>query len=391
MFLSKRVKDLSPSSTLRVTSLANKLISEGQDVVSFAAGEPDFDTPDFIKEAAIEAIQKGFTKYTPSTGTNELKKAIQDKFKKDNGLDYSLDQIVVSSGAKHCIYNIIQAIIDDGDEVIIPLPYWVSYPEMVKAARGACRFVGTRKENNFKLTASELEDAVSGKTKLLILNSPSNPTGLIYSKDELKAIADVCLRRRIYVLSDEIYEKLVYDNLGHSSIAGFNKDIFGLTFTVNGVSKAYSMTGWRIGYCAGPLEAMSAIKNLQDHSTSNPCSIAQKATLKALTSPDDWTRSMNLEFQRRRDYLVDRIKNIPGIAYIRPQGAFYLFCDISSSGLKSQEFAMRFLDEEKVAVIPGDGFGCDDYIRLSFALNIDKIKKGVDRLEKWVKQLPKKS
>lgn len=391
MILSRRIKDLSPSSTLRITSLANKLVSEGQDVVSFAAGEPDFDTPDFIKEAAIEAIQKGFTKYTPSTGTNELKKAIQDKFKKDNGLDYSLEQIVVSSGAKHCIYNIIQALIDDGDEVIIPLPYWVSYPEMVKASGGLCRFVRTKEENNFKLTASELEKSATDKTKLLILNSPSNPTGAIYSGDELKAIAQACLRRRLYVLSDEIYEKLVYDNLRHSSIAGFNKDIYDRTFTVNGVSKAYSMTGWRIGYCAGPLEAMNAVKNLQDHSTSNPCSIAQKAALKALTSPDDWTRSMNLEFQRRRDYLVERINNIPGIAYIRPQGAFYLFCDISATGLKSQEFATRFLDEEKVAVIPGDAFGRDDYVRLSFALNIDKIKKGIDRLEKWVKQLPRKS
>ena len=390
MLLSKRIKDLSPSSTLLITSLAGKLISEGYDVVSFAAGEPDFDTPDFIKEAAIEAIQKGFTKYTPSTGTNELKKAVQEKFKRENGLEYSLEQIVVSCGAKHCIYNIILALIDDGDEVIIPVPYWVSYPEMVKTAGGACRFVPAKKENNFKLTAAELEESVTDKTKLLILNSPSNPTGAVYSSDELKAIADLCARRRIYVLSDEIYEKLVYDNLRACSIAAFNKDIYERTFTVNGVSKAYSMTGWRIGYCAGPLEAMNAIKNLQDHSTSNPCSIAQKAALKALTCRDDWTRSMCQEFQRRRDYLVERLKNIPGIAYIRPQGAFYLFCDISATGLKSQEFAARFLDEEKVAVIPGDGFGCDDYIRLGFAMNIDKIKKGIDRLERWVKQLPRK-
>ena len=391
MILSRRIKDLSPSSTLRITSLANKMISEGQDVVSFAAGEPDFDTPDFIKEAAIQAIQNGFTKYTPSSGTNELKKAIQEKFKRENDLEYSLEQIVVSSGAKHCIYNIVLALVDDADEVIIPVPYWVSYPEMVKASGGACRFVRTKEENNFKLTAAELENAASDRTKLLILNSPSNPTGVIYSRDELKDIARVCARRRIYVLSDEIYEKLIYDNAGHSSIAGLNKDIYELTFTVNGVSKAYSMTGWRIGYCAGPLEAMNAIKNLQDHSTSNPCSIAQKAALKALTCRDDWTRSMCLEFQKRRDYLVERIKNIPGITYIRAQGAFYLFCNISSTGLKSQEFAARFLDEEKVAVIPGDGFGCDDYIRLSFAMNTDNIKKGIDRLEKWVKQLPRKS
>lgn len=391
MLLAKRVKELKPSSTLAITALANKLSSEGIDVVSFAAGEPDFDTPDYIKEAGIEAIQRGFTKYTPSTGTPELKKAIQEKFKKENNLDYTSEQIVVSCGAKHCLFNIILAMVDAGDEVIIPVPYWVSYPEMVRVAGGEIKFIVTELQHNFKLTAKELKKSLSPKTKLLILNSPANPTGSVYSQEELEEIAQICCDNKIYVISDEIYEKLIYDNISHTSIASLNSEIFNLTFTVNGVSKSYCMTGWRIGYCAGPSsEIVNAIKNLQDHSTSNPCSISQKAALGALSVSGDWTKRMCQEFAKRRDYLLERMNKIPSLSYCHPQGAFYLFCNISQTGLTSQDFSMRLLNEEKVAVIPGDGFGCDEYIRLSFAVNIETIKKGIDRLERWLKQLPKR-
>lgn len=387
MPLSKRIRDLSPSSTLQITSCAKKLASEGIDVVSLGAGEPDFDTPDFIKEAAIEAIRKGFTKYTPSTGTLELRKAIQEKFKKDNTLNYSPEQIIVSSGAKHCLYNIILAIVDDADEVIIPVPYWVSYPEMVKAAGGVSRFIPAKAENNFKITPEELTGAISRKTTALILNSPGNPTGVVYTQAELRKIADICVKNKIYVISDEIYEKLIYDNKSNYSIASFNDAVYRLTFTVNGVSKAYAMTGWRIGYCAGPQEIINAIKNLQDHSTSNPCSISQAAALKALTTSDDWTKKMRGEFQARRDYLMKRIDAMGFLSYIKPEGAFYLFCNISKTGLSSQEFSMRLLKEENVALIPGEGFGAGEYIRLSFAANIETIKKGIDRLECWLKKL----
>lgn len=359
-------------------------------MVSFGAGEPDFDTPDFIKEAAIDAIRKGFTKYTPSSGTPELKKAIQEKFKKDNNLNYSTGQIVVSSGAKHCLFNIILSVLDDGDEAIIPVPYWVSYPEMVKAAGGVSRFAVTQAGNNFKLTPDELKKAVTKRSRLLILNSPANPTGCVYAKEELGTLAEICVKNKIYIISDEIYEKLIYDGQRHISIAGSSDEAEQLTFTVNGVSKSYAMTGWRIGYFAGPLEIVNAIKNLQDHSTSNPCSISQKAALAALSASSDSVQKMREEFEKRRDYSIRRMNGIPSLSYIRPQGAMYLFCNISKTGLSSGDFAMRLLKDEKVAVIPGDSFGCNDYIRLSFAADIKTIEKGIDRLEKWLKQLPKK-
>ncbi|MBN1913836.1 MAG: pyridoxal phosphate-dependent aminotransferase [Candidatus Omnitrophica bacterium] len=385
--LADRLKKINPSSTLAITAKARKLKAEGHDVVSFAAGEPDFDTPDFIKNAAIEAIQAGFTKYTPSTGIPELKKAICEKLKKDNGLDYAPHQVVVSCGAKHSIFNALLVLVDRQEEVLIPSPYWVSYPEMVNLCQGIPRFIKTSPKNDFKVTVEDLEMQAGSKTKLLILNSPSNPTGCVYTLDELKAIARFCVEKKIFVLSDEIYEKIIFDGLKHFSIAGLGKDIYDLTVTVNGLSKSYSMTGWRIGYLAGPSDIAAAVSKLQDHSTSNPVSISQKAALAALSSSDDSTKKMLIEFQKRRDYIVSRFKEIEKIGFILPRGAFYIFCDISKTKLDSLAFASRLLDEELVAVIPGESFGRDDFIRISFAASLEQIQKGMDRIARWVKKI----
>jgi len=382
--LAERLKKIKPSATLTITSKAKKLKSEGHDVINFAAGEPDFDTPDFIKEAACEAIKSGFTKYTPTTGIPELKKLICEKFKKDNSLDYTPEQIVVSCGAKHSIFNTLFALVNPGEEVIIPCPYWVSYPEMVNLCEGTPRFVRTLLENNFKLTIRDLERQINAKTKVLILNSPCNPTGCVYNLDELKEIAKICVKKKIFVLSDEIYEKLIYDNLKHISIASLNKDIYDLTITVNGLSKSYSMTGWRIGYLGGPQDIVEAISKLQDHSTSNPASISQKAAFRALSVPNDFPRKICQEFWKRRDYLVCRLLELKKISYVTPQGAFYIFCDISKTGLDSLTLANRLLEEAKVALIPGEGFGRDDYIRISFATSMEQLEKGMDRIEEWL-------
>ena len=387
MELSKRALSISPSTTLGISAKAKKLKSEGKDIVNFAAGEPDFDTPDFIKEKAIEAINSGFTKYTPTTGIPELKTCIQEKFKKDNQLDYLPSQIIVSCGAKHSIFNTLLVLINPKDEVIIPSPYWVSYPEMVYICEGKVRFLETEPKNNFKLTPKELKRNIGKKTKLLILNNPSNPCGSVYLKEELEEISKVCVSKKIYVISDEVYEKLIYDGLSHVSIASLNKEIFKLTVTVNGMSKAYSMTGWRIGYLGAPLEVAEAISKIQDHSTSNPTSIAQKAAVAALSTANNFSRDMQKEFQERRDYLMSRLDRIKRLSYVRPRGAFYVFCDISSTGLDSSEFADRLLDEKEIAVIPGGGFGRNDYIRISFATSLSQIEKGMDRLEEWVRQL----
>ncbi|MBP7217171.1 MAG: pyridoxal phosphate-dependent aminotransferase [Candidatus Omnitrophica bacterium] len=308
--LADRLKLINPSSTLAITSKAKKLKSEGKDVVSFAAGEPDFDTPDFIKQAAIEAINAGFTKYTPTTGTPELKKLICEKFKKDNALEYAPSQIVVSCGAKHSIFNILLALVNQGDEVLIPSPYWVSYPEMVNVCLGVPRFINTSADNNFKITAQALTQAITPRTKVLILNSPSNPTGCVYSHEELQAIADICVKHAILVISDEIYEKIIFDGLKHVSIASLNKKIYDLTVTVNGLSKSFSMTGWRIGYLGGPQDIVNAISNLQDHSTSNPTSISQQAGVAALSASDEFALKIKATFQERRDVLIKRLKQI---------------------------------------------------------------------------------
>ncbi|MFH1247767.1 MAG: pyridoxal phosphate-dependent aminotransferase [Candidatus Omnitrophota bacterium] len=382
--LAQRLNKINASSTLAITSKAKKLKSEGKAVINFAAGEPDFDTPQEIKAFAIEAINSGFTKYTPSTGTLELKEAISGKFKKDNNLDYGPSQIVVSCGAKHSIFNTLFVTVNPGDEVLIPSPFWVSYPEIVNLCQGIPKFIKTSLENSFKAHIQDLEKHLSAKTKVLILNSPCNPTGAVYTKNELKDIADLCVKKNILVISDEIYEKITYDNLTHYSIASFNKDIYNLTVTINGLSKSHSMTGWRIGYLGGPADIVEAISRLQDHTTSNPASISQKAALKALSLPQESTKNMAVEFEKRRNYILKRLANNKIISFCRPQGAFYIFCDISKSKMDSGTFSSRLLDETLVAVIPGESFGRDDYIRMSFATSSKDIEEGINRIENWL-------
>ena len=385
--LAERIKKINPSSTLAITTKAKRLKSEGKDVINFAAGEPDFDTPDFIKEAATLAIKEGFTKYTPTTGTAELKKLISGKFKKDNALDYAPSQIVVSCGAKHSIFNALFVLVEKGDEVLLPHPYLVSYPEMVNLCQATPRFIKTLPENNFKITPEDLEKYLNTKTKIIILNSRANPTGCVYDPDELKKIAKICVAKKIFVISDEIYEKLIYDNLKHVSIASLGKEIYELTISINGLSKSHSMTGWRIGYLAGPQDIVDAISKLQDHTTSNPSSISQKAAQAALNAPDDFSKNMCREFQMRRDYLVERLSKIKKISFVKPQGAFYIFCNITKTKLDSLTFANRLLEEVQVAIIPGEGFGRDDYVRISFATSLGQIEKGMDRIEEWLNKL----
>ncbi|MCB9772548.1 MAG: pyridoxal phosphate-dependent aminotransferase [Candidatus Omnitrophica bacterium] len=382
--INRRIKEVLGSTTLAITARAKELQSKGIDVVNFGAGEPDFDTPDTIKQAAIKAIEGGFTKYTPSTGTIDLRKAIAAKFKKDNNLEYTPNQIAVSCGAKHSIFNLIQVLIDEGDEVLIPTPYWVSYPEMVKIAGGTNVFIQTGWDTGFKLTPAILEKHITSKSKILFINSPSNPTGVVYSKDELQDIVRICVKHQIYMISDEIYEKLIYDTDQYTSVAALGKDAYDLTITVNGVSKAFSMTGWRIGYAAGPQEIMDYVKNFQDHSTSNPTSISQAAALAALQLPDDDIIVMRDEFKKRRELMMALVEDLPEIRYIRPDGAFYLFCDVSKIG-DSDVIAKKILDEVNVAVIPGSGFGAPNFIRFSFATSEERIKEGIKRIGQWIK------
>jgi len=387
MKLASRVESLTPSPTLAITSKAKQLEKSGIDVVSFGAGEPDFDTPQHIKDSAITAIHQGFTKYTPSTGTPQLRQAIAEKLKRDNRLTYEVSQIVVGSGAKHSLYNIFQVVCERGDQVLIPLPYWVSYPQMAAMAGAKAVFIKTKEKNQFKITPEQFKKAIKPKTKVLVLNSPSNPTGCVYSREELEQIAAIAVEHNITVISDEIYEKLIYGAAQHVSIASLNEKIYNLTFTVNGLSKAYSMTGWRIGYVAGPKQAMAKISDMQDHSTSCPNSIAQAAAVTALQGGDACVEEMKKEFSARRDYLVQRIKGIKKLSAVVPQGAFYVFCNIARTGLDSMEFSRRLLEEASVAVVPGIAFGDDRYIRFSFATSKEKIAKGLDRIQQWVGQL----
>jgi len=383
LHVNRRVKDMLGSTTLAITARAKELQAQGHDVVNFGAGEPDFDTPDFIKKAGIKAIESGKTKYTPSIGNQDLREAIAAKFQKDNGLVYKPSQIVVSCGAKHSLFNIIQVLVDDGDEVIFQSPYWVSYPEMVKAAGGRSVIIPTNAATAYKITPDLLKKYITPKTRLLIINSPSNPTGVMYHKEELAKIAEICVAHKIYVISDEIYEKLIYDNNAFTSIASLGKEIFDLTLTVNGVSKAYAMTGWRIGYAAGSLEIMEYIKKYQDHSTSNPASISQAAALEALKASAESIDQMCQIFKKRRDLMLQCLDRVSQLSYIRPEGAFYVFCDFSKVG-DATLIAKQMLDEVKVAGIPGDGFGAPNYIRFSFATSDARIEEGISRVAKWI-------
>ncbi len=395
MELSEKYKSVSPSSTLAIDSKYKEMKKSGLDVVGFGAGEPDFDTPRHIKDAAIKAINDGFTKYTPASGTLDLKKAICDKFKRENGLDYTVKNIVVSNGAKHALLNALGAILNPGDEVLFSSPYWVSYKEMVKISDGVPVIIDTREEDNFKFTAEELEAAITDKTKALILNTPSNPTGMVYSESELAAIAEVVKKHDLFVISDEIYEHLIYDMERPRSIATIDgmKD---RTIVVNGVSKTFAMTGWRIGYTAANEEITSLMANVQSHYTSNPNSIAQVAALAALTGPMDSVIEMKKAFNERRLYMVERMNKIPGVSCIKPEGAFYVMMNISAlKGKKidgktietSDDFAGAFLEKELVAVVPCSGFGNDNFVRWSYATSMDNIKKGLDRLEKFIGEL----
>ncbi len=368
--------------------------AKGIDVVGFGAGEPDFDTPDYIKEAAISAIHKGKTKYTPAAGTMELREAICEKFKRENGLDYAPNQIIVSNGAKHSLVNAFMAILNPGDEVIIPAPFWVSYPEMVKIADGVPVVIDTKEENDFKFTAAQFEEAINPKTRALILNSPSNPTGMVYTKEELSAIADVAVKHNIYVISDEIYEHLIYEG-ERVSIASFGEKIKDLTIIINGVSKTYAMTGWRIGYLAAHPEIAKAMANLQSHATSNPNSIAQAATVAALSGGMEEIEIMKAEFKKRRDYMVERINSIEGVSCRKPQGAFYVLMNISKLKGKtfggvtintSDDLANALLEKAKLALVPCSGFGADDFVRWSYATSMENIKAGLDRLEHFIKE-----
>ena len=396
MGIAKRAMAIKPSPTLATAAKAKAMKAQGIDVVDFGVGEPDFDTPENVKQAGIKAIQSGFTKYTPAGGTDELKEAVVEKLKKDNGLQYEKSQVLISCGAKHSLYNIAEALFNPGDEVIIPSPYWVSYPDQVLLNDAVPVIVETTEEEGFKLSAKKLEKAVTKKTKALVLNSPSNPTGLAYDKKTLEEIAAIAVRHKIYVISDEIYEKLIYDGFKHFSIASFGREVKDLTIVVNGVSKSHAMTGWRIGYAAGPKDVITAMANIQSQSTSNPASISQKAAVEALRGPQDFTRTMNIEFDKRRKYMVERLNRIKGMSCLMPVGAFYAFPKVSQLYGKSvdgrriansSELAAYLLEEAKVALVSGDAFGADAYIRLSYATSLENITKGLDRIEQPVARL----
>jgi aspartate aminotransferase len=387
MEISSRAAQLSPSLTLSIDAKAKAMKAEGIDVCGFGAGEPDFDTPDHIKAAAIAALEAGFTKYTPSSGIPELRQAIAEKLQADNGLEYRPSQIVVSNGAKHSCYNAILATCQPDDEVIIPSPYWVSYPDMVRLAGAEPVIVPTTERNSYKLLAKDFENAMTPRTKMLILNSPNNPSGAVYTREELQALVEVAAEEDIYILSDEIYEKLTYDDVKHVSIASLSKEAYDLTITVNGFSKAYAMTGWRLGYLAAPEAVAKAVDSIQSHSTSHPCSFAQRGGLAALKGDQQPLADMREEFDMRRNYMFDRITKIPNITAVKPQGAFYVLVNISQLGLSSQNFSDRLLSKANVAVIPGAAFGDDRTVRLSYATSIDVIKKGLDRFQDFCRTL----
>jgi len=396
MTISDRVRNINPSQTLAITAQALKMKREGRKVISFAAGEPDFDTPENIREEAISAIREGFTHYTTSSGIIELKEAIIEKLKKDNNVEYKTSEIIVSNGAKQCLFNAILTLCNPGDEVLLPIPCWVSYTEQIKFAQAIPVFIETKQEDTFKLSAAQVEEKISPRTRLLMLNSPNNPTGAVYEPEELKKIAQLLLKYDIYCLCDEIYEKLIYDNAEHLTIASLSKEIKEKIIIINGVSKSYAMTGWRIGYAAGPEEIISGMSKIQGHSTSNPNSIAQKASVEALRGRQDTIEAMRKSFDERRKYMVDRLNKIEGVSCIVPSGAFYAFPNVTKILEKGIEYNGKKIDnsfglsnfilqEAEVALIPGSAFEAEGYLRLSYATSLDDIKEGLDRIEKILK------
>lgn len=394
--LSKKAMAVKPSSTLAITAKAKEMKANGVDVVGFGAGEPDFNTPDNINEAAICAINDGFTKYTPASGIMELKQAVCEKFKNFNGISYKPDQIVISNGGKHCLTNIFEAILNPGDEVIIPAPYWLSYPEIVKLADGVPIFIRGEKKHGYKVSAEQVKAAITPNTKAFILNTPSNPTGMIYTREELEAIAEVIIEADIYVVADEMYENLLYDGAEHVSIASLGEEIYKRTITCSGVAKGYAMTGWRIGYIGASAELAKVMGSLQSHQTSNPNSIAQKAALEAISGPQDTVEAMRQEFDVRRKYMYDRFCNMPYVSTLEPEGAFYVFVDVSEACEKeykgekiktAAKLADILISDYSVAVVPCADFGFADHIRLSYATSIEQIEKGLDRIETLLKSL----
>ncbi|MBI5683413.1 MAG: pyridoxal phosphate-dependent aminotransferase [Deltaproteobacteria bacterium] len=396
MKLSQRALNIKESPTMAISAKAKAMKERGFDIIDFGVGEPGFDTPENIKEAGIKAIRDGFTKYTAVGGTNELKDAIIGKFRRDNDLEYTRDEVLVSCGGKHSIFNLCMAMFESGDEVLIPAPYWVSYPEMVSLAGAEPIIIPSREDNNFKITAGDINEYISPATKAVIINSPSNPTGVVYEPSELKLIADVCLKKGIFIISDEIYEKLIYDGHPFVSMASFSKAVKQQTIVLNGVSKTYSMTGWRIGYAAGPKELIKAMADIQSQSTSNPCSISQKSAVEALNGKQDSVEKMAAELDERRKVMVNGLNAIKGIKCIMPKGAFYVFPNIRRLLNKrfgdkviktSTDMADFLLEQAEVAVVPGDAFAGWNYMRLSYATNMENIKEGLKRIGEAVSKL----
>ena len=385
--LAARVGEVPPSITLAIAAKAKAMRAEGIDVCSLSTGEPDFDTPEHIKAAAKQALDAGKTKYGPVAGEPLLKAAIARKLQSDNNLHYQPENIIVTNGGKHSLYNLMMALIEPGDEVIIPAPYWVSYPEMVKLASGKPVIIRTDASTGYKITPEQLNRAITPKTKLFVLNSPSNPTGMVYTRAEIQALAEVIVDRDILVVSDEIYEKIIYDGAQHVSIGSLGQEIFDRTIVSSGFAKGYSMTGWRIGYLAGPIELIKATSTIQGHSTSNVCTFAQYGAIAALESSQESVEKMRLAFADRREVIFELLDAIPGISCIKPDGAFYMFVNISKTGMSSLEFCDAFLEQQQVAVIPGIAFGADDHIRLSYATDLGTIKKALERLDKFVRHI----
>lgn len=385
--ISSRAASLAPSLTLAISAKAKELRAAGEDVIGFGAGEPDFDTPQHIKDAAAQALADGFTKYTPSSGIPELRQAVADKFQKDYGVEYEPSQVIVNCGGKHSCFNVIYATCEAGDEVIIPAPYWLSYPEMAKLAGAKPVILETTDATEFKVTPEQLREAITPNTKLFILNSPSNPTGSVYTADEIKALGDVCVEKGVLIMSDDIYEKLVYDGAEFTSVTGFSEEHLAHTIIVHGLAKAYSMTGWRIGFLAAPKPIAQAINALQSHSTSNATSFAQKGAVAALTGPQTHLDEWLTEFNKRRSYAADRLNNMAGVSCVNSRGAFYLFPNIEGAGLKSAEFCERLLEQAKVAAVPGIAFGADNNFRISYATSMENIQNGMDRLDAFCKTL----